>query len=67
MIALHIATSSAGIHPLLCYSLLSSLQEIDSYELDHLDYKTVAQYPYLEGEALKHVYLYHSTRSDLFP
>jgi DNA polymerase epsilon subunit 1 len=34
--------------------------ELDSYELDHLDYKTVAQYPYLEGDCFKQIYLYHS-------
>ena len=39
-----------------------SLQEIDCYELDHLDYKTVAQYPYLEGNCFKIIYLYHSQR-----
>ena len=38
------------------------LQEVDMFELDHLDYKTVAQYPYLEGDRFKQIFLYHSQR-----
>jgi DNA polymerase epsilon subunit 1 len=40
--------------------VLYSPQEIDSYELDHLDFKTVAQYSYLDGHCFKLIYLYHS-------
>ena len=50
---------------LLCVCVVKGcyvVKELDSYELDHLDYKTVAQYPYLEGECFKQIYLYHSQR-----
>ena len=41
----------------------NALQEVESFELDHLDFKTVAEYPYLEGEEpCKHIYIYHSQR-----
>ena len=39
------------------------LQERDAYELDHLDFRTVAQCPYLEGEEpFKHVFIFHSNK-----
>eukprot|EP00731_Ephydatia_muelleri_P013509 Em0007g819a len=33
----------------------------DRFELDQLEFKTVAQYPYLEGDSFKQLYLYHSS------
>ena len=33
--------------------------ETDTFELDHLDFRTLAQYSYLEPGAMKYLYLYH--------
>ena len=52
--------TSVSVCVSVCVSVLCLLQELESYELDHLDYKTVAQYPYLEGDCFKQIYLYHS-------
>ena len=38
------------------------VQEMDSFELDKLDFKTVAECPYLDKQSsFKQIYLYHST------
>lgn len=34
-------------------------QEMETFELDHLDFRTLAQYSYLEPGTIKHLYLYH--------
>ena len=33
--------------------------QTDTFELDHLDFRTLAQYSYLEPGAMKYLYLYH--------
>ncbi|CAH1796227.1 unnamed protein product [Owenia fusiformis] len=33
--------------------------DTDTFDLDHLDFRTLAQYPYLEPGSMKHIYLYH--------
>ena len=35
------------------------LQEPDQFDLDHLTFRTLAQYSYLEPGSMKHLYLYH--------
>lgn len=34
-------------------------QETDTFELDHLNFRTLAQFSYLEPGSIKHIYLYH--------
>ena len=34
-------------------------RETDSFELDQLDFRTLAQYSYLPPNSIKYVYLYH--------
>ncbi|KAL8598378.1 hypothetical protein ACOMHN_032655 [Nucella lapillus] len=34
-------------------------RETDTFELDNLEFRTLAQFPYLEPGSMKHIYLYH--------
>ncbi|XP_053408498.1 DNA polymerase epsilon catalytic subunit A-like [Mercenaria mercenaria] len=34
-------------------------REIDTFELEHLEFRTLAQFSYLEPSSIKHLYLYH--------
>jgi hypothetical protein len=36
------------------------LQEIDTFELDQLEFKTLAECKYMVEGSVKHIYLYHS-------
>ena len=41
--------------------LLVSQQTIESYDLSQLEYKAVAQFPYMEEDSVKLIYLYQSS------
>ncbi|KAL4229089.1 hypothetical protein ACF0H5_012128 [Mactra antiquata] len=34
-------------------------RETDTFELEHLEFRTLAQFSYLEPSSIKHIYLYH--------
>ena len=44
-----------------CLLLILLFQDLDSFELDQLEFKTLAECPYLENANLKRIYLYHSS------
>lgn len=41
------------------FAKLMSGRETDTFELDHLEFRTLAQFSYLEPGSIKHLYLYH--------
>ena len=38
---------------------LSPLQETDTFDVDNLNFRSVAQFPYMSSGSMKHLYLYH--------
>jgi len=42
-----------------CHVEVCLFQETDTFDLEHLNFKTLAQYSYLEPGSMKHLYLYH--------
>ena len=43
------------------YFELSLSKDLDTFELDQLDFKTLAECSYLENANVKKMYLYHSS------
>lgn len=39
-------------------------READTFELDHLEMKSLAQYSYLEPGSIRHIYLYHNCQGN---
>ncbi|XP_073410903.1 DNA polymerase epsilon catalytic subunit A [Dendrobates tinctorius] len=39
-------------------------KEADTFELDHLDMRSLAQYSYLEPGSIRHIYLYHNCQGN---
>lgn len=37
-------------------------QEVDSFDVEQLDFRTVAQYSYMNPGDMKYIYLYHHVR-----
>lgn len=38
------------------------LQDVDTFDLEHLEFKTLAQYNYLEPGSVKNIYFYQYTQ-----
>ncbi len=45
--------------PCFMFATNVPFQEPDQFELEHLVFRTLAQYSYLEPGSMKHLYLYH--------